>query len=360
MGCVLILKSTGMAEPLPIAQAFSFEDDHGKTLYDIAKIDTMVTVVDAFNFYKQLNSIETVKEEIRIGKDEKVEEIPIAQLFIDQVEFANVIIINKIDLVSEEQINSIKLLISKLNPNAEILLSQNSMVPLDKVLMTEKFDFEEAQDSSKWIEELAKAPSSEIQEYGFSSFPFKSRKPFNPNKLFELMQDTEIFKNVVRAKGYVWIATNMHLCAMINIVGEIKTLVPETIWWAAIKKNKWGETRAEIQIVKEAVEPIWDPIYGDRRNEIVFIGKSLNKEKIMSELENCLISDEEFKLGNDEWKKIFKDPFTEWIDVVKNHHMRENFKEIDGDWEEVDTEEEEKDINNNSKKKNKKRKKSSK
>jgi G3E family GTPase len=337
----LLIESTGMAEPLPIAQAFSFQDDHGKTLYEIAKIDTMVTVVDAYNFYNQLNSIETVKEEVKIGKNEtKMQEIPIAQLFIDQVEFANVIIINKTDLVDKEKLDSIVNLISKLNPTAEIIFSNHSKIPLEKILMTEKFDFEEAQNSAKWIEELAKGPSSEVDEYGFSSFVFRSRKPFDPEKLFELMKHASVFKSVVRAKGYIWVATNMYLCATFNIVGDLITLDPETIWWAAIKKNKWGETVKERRLVEDAVKDIWDPVYGDRRIELVFIGKTMDKEAIVEKLDGCLLTDDEFKLGDSEWRKMFTDPFTEWRDVVREHPMRDNFKELDDGWEDDDSEDE--------------------
>ena len=151
----------------------------------------MVTVVDAFNFFRQLGSIEThseVKSKSSKGAQE-MQEIPVAQLFIDQIEFANVIIINKLDLVNEEQLKSVEELIKRLNPAAEILHATNSIVPLNKILMTNKFDFEEAQNTTKWIEELSKAPSSEVEEYGFSSFTFKSKKPFNPEKFNALMND---------------------------------------------------------------------------------------------------------------------------------------------------------------------------
>jgi G3E family GTPase len=325
-----------MAEPLPIAQAFSFQDGHGKTLYEIAKIDTMVTVIDAHNFYNQINSIETVKEEVKISKNEtKMQEIPIAQLFIDQVEFANVIIINKTDLVNKEKLDSIENLIRRLNPTAELIYSQKSIVPLNKILMTEKFNFEEAQTSAKWIEELAKtAPSSEVDEYGFSSFVYRQRKPFDPEKLFHLMKNASVFKHVVRSKGYIWVATNMHLCAVFNIVGDLITLDPETIWWAAIRRNKWGENAKEIKLVEDSVKNNWDSVYGDRRIELVFIGKEMNKESIIEKLDECLLTEAEFKLGSSEWKKLFNDPFTEWQDVVKEHPMKLNFKgDLDVEWD---------------------------
>lgn len=312
------------------------EDDGGRTLYEMAKVDTMVTVVDAYNFFNQINSIETIKEEVKIGKERKMEEIPIAQLFIDQIEFANTIIINKLDLVTEEQLKYVENLVKSLNPSAEILKTTNCNVDLSKVINTKKFNFEEAQNSAKWIEELSKAPSSEVDEYGFSSFTFKSRKPFNPEKLFELLK-THVFKDVVRGKGYVWIATNSYICGMLNIVGDIKTLEPETIWWAAIRKSKWGENRKEIELVKESVKNIWDDKYGDRRIELVFIGKNLDKESICKSLNECLITDEEFDQGDWKWKEMFNDPFTEWQKVVKTHPMRGNFKEKDGEWEDDDS-----------------------
>ncbi|CAF0726435.1 unnamed protein product [Brachionus calyciflorus] len=333
----LLIESTGMAEPLPIAQAFSVEDDNGKTLYEVAKIDTMVTVVDAYNFYNQLNSIETITEEVRIGKEKRMEEVPIAQLFIDQIEFANIIIINKLDLVTPEQIVSVENLIKKLNPHAEIIKTSNSKVDLDKVLNTKKFNFEEAQNSDKWIEELSKVHNSEIDEYGFSSFTYKKRKPFNPQKLFDLLS-TKVFKEVVRAKGYVWTATNQYVCGMLNVVGDICTLEANNVWWAAVRKSKWGNNKKEIKMVEDSVKDVWDPVYGDRRIELVFIGQTMNRDEIIQKLDECLITDEEFTAGDWKWKEMFTDPFTEWELMVKNHPLKANFKEKDGEWEDDDSE----------------------
>jgi G3E family GTPase len=339
----LLIESTGMAEPLPIAQAFSFQDDHGRTLYDIAKIDTMATVVDACNFYDQLNSIESYQEAKIDGsstQSPELGEIPIAQLFIDQIEFSNLIIINKIDLVSKEELESVENTVRKLNPTAEIIHSEYSKIDMSKVLNTNKFNFEEAQNTEKWIQELAKeVPSSEIEEYGVSSFAYKSKKPFNPEKLNKLLE-TYVFQNVIRAKGYVWIAssTGYYICGSLNIVGKIKTLEPMTIWWAAIRKSKWGETKDEIKLVEDSVKPYWDPIYGDRRNELIFIGKNIDKKSIEDALNGCLVSDEEFKLGDLKWSELFKDPFTEWEKVLKTHPMKKNFKEKDGEWEDDDEE----------------------
>jgi G3E family GTPase len=208
-------------------------------------------------------------------------------------------------------------------------------IDLNKVLMTKKFNFEEAQSSDKWFQELQKAPSSEIQEYGFSSFAFNSRKPFNPEKFFNLM-NTNVFKDVVRAKGYIWLATNFYVCGMLNVVGEIKTVEPQTIWWSAVKKSKWGNNKKEIELVEKSVEAIWDPVYGDRRIEIVFIGQKLNKSEITKSLEDCLITDEEFKLGDMKWEEMFTDPFTEWQKVLRTHPMKNNFKQRDGEWEDED------------------------
>jgi G3E family GTPase len=337
----LLIESTGMAEPLPIAQAFSFQDDNGRTLYDIAKIDTMATVVDACNFYDQLNSIETYQEaKIESSKSQSSElgEIPIAQLFIDQIEFCNLIIINKVDLVSEDELKSVENTVKKLNPTAEIIHSTYSKIDISKVLNTKKFDFEEAQNTEKWIEELAKeVPSSELEEYGVSSFAYKSRKPFNPEKLNNLLK-SYTWKNVIRAKGYVWLASNSgyYICGSLNIVGKILTLEPMTIWWAAIRKSKWGETKDEINLVEDSVKPYWDPIYGDRRNELIFIGQKIDKKSITDALNECLISDEEFKLGDLKWGELFKDAYPEWEKVLKTHPMKKNFKEKDGEWEDDD------------------------
>ncbi len=300
----------------------------------------MVTVVDGYNFNKNLTSIETYKEEVRIGKTTKMEEVPVAQLFIDQIEFSNVIIINKLDLITKEQLEAVEHLIKRLNPTAEIIHSTNAQVDYAKILNTKKFDFEEAQNTDKWIEELAKTPSSEVDEYGFSSFAYKRRKPFNPRKLFDLMSKN-VFKDVVRAKGYIWIATNPYICGMLNVVGDIKTLEPQTMWWAAVRKSKWGKNKQEIEMVQKAVESVWEPEYGDRRIELVFIGQTHNREAIVNALDECLLTDEEFAIGYAKWVKMFEDPFVEWQEAVKNHPLKADFKEISideegGEWEDDD------------------------
>ncbi|CAF1106137.1 unnamed protein product, partial [Brachionus calyciflorus] len=188
-----------------------------------------------------------------------------------------------------------------------------------------------------WIEELSKVHNSEIDEYGFSSFTYKKRKPFNPQKLFDLLS-TKVFKEVVRAKGYVWTATNQYVCGMLNVVGDICTLEANNIWWAAIRKSKWGDNKKEIKMVEDSVKDIWDPVYGDRRIELVFIGQTMNRDEIIQKLDECLITDEEFAAGDWKWKEIFTDPFTEWELMLKNHPLKANFKEKDGEWEDDDSE----------------------
>lgn len=301
----------------------------------------MVTVVDAFNFFKELGSIETHSEVKSTGKDNQVmQEIPIAQLFIDQIEFATVIIINKTDLVTPEQLKSVEDLVRRLNPKAELMFAERGVVPMEKIINTKKFDFEEAQNTAKWIAELAKAPSSEVEEYGISSFAYKRRKPFNPDKLFTLMNDHEIFSDVIRGKGYIWIATNMITCASINIVSGNKILEPETIWWAAIKQSKWGNSKKEIDLVKRYLKDFWETKYGDRRNEMIFIGRKMNKDEIVKRLDECLLTDEEFACGEAKWKTMFKDPFVEWQRAAQTHPLKENFKYVEDEWEEVESDEE--------------------
>jgi G3E family GTPase len=324
-----------MAEPLPIAQAFSFEHEHGKSLYEIAEIDTLATVVDACNFFDQINSIEMYSEaKVESGassgtNQHEMGQIPIAQLFIDQIEFANLVIINKIDLVNLDQLSSVEKLIKKLNPTAQIVHTQFSQIDIGKILNTKKFDFEEAQNSSRWIEELLKpAPTSEIEEYGVSSFVYRSNKPFHPQK-FNSMLLEYAFEGIIRAKGLVWVATETayHICASMNLVGKIRTLEPTTIWWAAVKKYRWAESKKEIKIIEDSLKHCWNGSNGDRRNEIVFIGKDFDKASIVKSLDECLITDAQFELGESEWVKLFKDPFKEWKKVLKTHPMRKNFKQ---------------------------------
>jgi len=332
----LLIESTGIAEPLPIAQAFTVEDPDGYTLKKISRLDTMVTVVDAHQFYEQLHSIETVKE--RIVKDRNTTEeieIPLAKLFIDQIEFANVIILNKMDLIAQEQTSQILTLLKKLNPGAEIVPATYGKVPLSKFINTKKFDFEKAEASAGWIQELLKpAHTPETLEYGISNFTYKRRLPFHPQRFFEFINNKDLLAKVVRAKGFFWLATRMELCCLFQKSGGVVEYEPSNIWFACIPKSKWRADKDEIKEIENELKPNWDETYGDRRQEIVFIGQDMDKESILACLDKCLLTKEEME-NPDSWAQ-FEDPFPEdWQKIIKNAHNHGELLEKDGDWEDV-------------------------
>jgi len=332
----LVVESSGISEPLPIAQAFTVEDPQGKTLTKVSRLDTMVTVVDAFNFHKELSSIEKVKESVSKGNDEYEEiEIPLAQLYIDQLEFATVVIVNKLDLVEEDKVKEIKAIINKLNPEAEIVTSTFGEIPLEKIINTRKFDMEKAENSTGWLLELAKPlHTPETVEYGITSFVYRSRTPFNPRRLYDFFQDCEMFDNVIRAKGFFWLPTRSELICTMQKAGAIMDCSVNGFWLACTPKSKWAEDAESFKAIEAEIMKDWDEKFGDRKQEMVFIGKNMNKEKIFKALDACLMTAEEIK--NEEGWKDLEDPFpAEWNDMLKEAHDHNMLLEVDGDWEEV-------------------------
>ena len=296
----LVVESTGISEPLPVAETFTFEDENGISLGDIARLDTMVTVVDAANFRKDFMAAEALKDrEMELGEDD---ERSIASLLVDQVEFADVIILNKVDLVSEEQLSELRRILLSLNPDAELIEAERSNVQLKQVLNTKKFDFEKAEMAPGWLQELRGEHRPETEEYGISSFVYRSRKPFHPQRLWELLHND--WPEVYRAKGYFWLATQHEVALMLSAAGGIVETSVAGLWWVTAPSEYWPtDPEQKKQIIEYFVEP-----YGDRRQEIVFIAQNLNKEEIIERLDQCLVTDEEFAEGMKLWQ-TFEDSF---------------------------------------------------
>eukprot|EP01095_Lingulamoeba_sp_RSL-Kostka_P005663 TRINITY_DN170_c1_g1_i2.p1 TRINITY_DN170_c1_g1~~TRINITY_DN170_c1_g1_i2.p1 ORF type:complete len:397 (-),score=166.66 TRINITY_DN170_c1_g1_i2:128-1318(-) len=308
----LVIESTGVSEPLPVAETFTFDIPGYNNLSDISKLDTMVTMIDLYNFDKNLKSIETAYE--KYGSSDGVaeeDERSVSFLLIEQVEFSNVIILNKADLVEESVINRVKGIVRKLNTEAKIYATTRSEIPLKNILNTDLFDFESASLANGWLKELRGEHVPETEEYGISSFVYKRRKPFHPQKLEEFLINRILPENVIRSKGTCWIA-----CDYINayIWENAGLLTPDIIledeWYACIDKKEWEGTATEWEeMLKDFVEP-----HGDRKNEIVFIATELDKKKIEDLLDDILLTDEEFNLGPTEWEK-YPNPFVEIIEV---------------------------------------------
>jgi len=302
----LLIESTGVSEPLPVAQTFTFADEDGKSLADLTRLDTMVTVVDAAHFLDQYREAESLAERGQaIGEED---ERTIADLFVDQVEFADVLLVNKLDLITETQRNELLTALRALNPSARIIETERSKVPLGEVLDTGLFDMEKAQSSARWIQELNGVHTPETEEYGISSFVFRARRPFHPKRFWDFIH-TE-WEGLLRSKGHFWLASRHDMIGMWSQAGGSAEYRPVGYWWAAAPKSLWPD---DEEIWKSIMKD-WQEPYGDRHQQLVYIGQDLPKEEMLAVLRSCLLDDREMGLGPEKWAK-FRDPFPTWIDT---------------------------------------------
>ena len=297
----LLIESTGISEPLPVAETFTFEDEDGSSLSQFAELDTMVTVIDAANFMKDFGSWDDLTDR-NIGLSEE-DERNIVDLLVDQVEFANVIIINKTDLVSESELGQLKQIIRRLNDTAEILHATQSQVALEKILGTGRFQYEQAEEMPEWLATPRGEEETETEEYGISSFVYRSERPFHPQRLWDAVgEDMEggIFAGVLRSKGLAWIASRNDWAYNWSQAGCSILLEPAGFWWAAAPQEEWPddeESVAEIQ-TRMCYE------HGDRHQELVFIGQGMQEEHTVRLLDQCLLTDEEYQLGPESWTQL--------------------------------------------------------
>ena len=299
----LVIESTGISEPLPVAETFTFEDEEGITLSTVARLDTMVTVVDAFNFLQDFQSTDDLKNRnMELGEED---ERSIAHLLIDQVEFADVILLNKTDLVSTEELKRLHGIIRSLNHDAKILQSTKCNIPLDEILNTKSFDFENASQSPGWLKVMRGEENSEIDEYGVSSISFESRKPFHPKRFHDFLH-TE-FEGLFRAKGYFWIPTQPKVMAEIAIAGAVREYYPSGLWWASTPEDEWPQDEESQEYIRKS----WHPRFGDRFQKLIFIGKPEILDDIRVSLEKSLLTDDEITKGEDYSQQLL-DPFNDW------------------------------------------------
>jgi G3E family GTPase len=301
----LVIESTGISEPLPVAETFTFEDEEGRSLSDVARLDTMVTVVDAASFLEEYRRADFLQARGQAVSED--DQRTIADLLVEQVEFCDVIVLNKIDRVSEAEKMHLRAVLHALNPRAEIVETVFGKVPLDKVLNTGKFSFEEAAKAPMWLKELRGEHTPETEEYGISSFVFRARKPFHPTRLWNLIHDEAVWKNVLRSKGFFWLATRMKTVGEWAQAGGSLNFSPAGSWWASVPKSHWG-VDAEMQA---EIEKLFDGKYGDRRQELVFIGTTMNQAELIARLEEALLTPEEMAQGEAVWETYF-DPFPDW------------------------------------------------
>lgn len=286
----LLIEGTGIAEPMPIAQSFSYAfEDLGVDLTKISRLDTMVTVVDGFNFYNDFGSSETLTDR---DPDNTISERSIVDLLVEQIEFANVIVLNKVDLISAHQQEEMKRIIRKLNPDAKIIQTDHGKIDPREILNTHLFDFAEAAQSSGWQKELQNKHTPETDEYGIGSFVFREHRPLHPKRFKEYLS-----KNwdagIVRSKGFFWLASRKNEALLLSQAGG--SIVVERIgsWWASFPTKERNQ-HPSFQANEEYILSRWDKAWGDRMNEIVFIGQDMDEKKIRQEMEYCLCTDIEY------------------------------------------------------------------
>jgi G3E family GTPase len=301
----LVIESTGIAEPLPIAETFTFRDENGLSLSDIARLDTLVTVVDAVNFMRNYMEALSLKETGEsLGEDD---ERNVADLLVDQIEFANVILISKIDLIASDEILNLKAVLLSLNPDAEIVPMVMGQVDLQKVLDTGLFDFEKAEQAPGWLKELRGEHTPETEEYGIGSFVYTALRPFHPQRFYDLLHEGD-WENgtLLRSKGFFWLASRPDHAGSWSQAGGMMQHGLAGRWWASVPKQEWPEEYL-LDIQSQWAEP-----YGDCRQELVFIGQNVDAEKVRRELDDCLLTDAELAEGPMVWRE-YPDPFPVWF-----------------------------------------------
>jgi len=297
----LLIESTGISEPLPVAMTFTFADETGKSLSEVARLDTMVTVVDAAKFLDDVRSVDDLRDR-RLALDND-DERTLSDLLIDQIEFANVIVINKTDLIQSEELARLEAILEQLNPEAEFVRATHGKVPLHRILNTTLFDLKAAETSAGWVKELNGIHTPETEEYGIASFVYRARRPFHPQRLETLTDQS--FPNVLRAKGFLWLASRHDDLILFSIAGTTMTFEPQAQWLAV------GPPDAEQdEETREYIGKVWEPEYGDRRQEIVFIGIEMDRKAMEAQLNAALLTDEEMAGGPEAWKNL-PDPFLE-------------------------------------------------
>ena len=301
----LVIESTGISEPLPVAETFTFADENGVSLSDVADLDTMVTVVDAVNFMKDYDEAKYLQDTGEsLGEED---ERSVADLLVDQVEFADVILISKTDLVSSADIERLTAILKTLNTDAKIVPISQGQVDIDEVLNTGLFDFERAQQAPGWLKEMRGEHVPETEEYGIGSFTYEARRPFHPEKFHEFLHGTDKYGKLIRSKGYFWLASRPEFAGQWSQAGGIARYGFAGMFWKAIPEKNWPTDEEYLASIKKS----WVEPFGDMRQELVFIGQSLDQYAMTQALDDCLLSEDELLRGKAYWTTL-QDPFPIW------------------------------------------------
>ena len=298
----LLIESTGIAEPLPVAETFIFSDEEGVSLSDLARLDTMVTVVDAVNFLADFNAADDLQDRGEsLGEDDARS---VTDLLIDQVEFCDVLLLSKTDLVTVNQLAELRAILTSLNPAAEIIAISQGQVDINRVLNTGRFCFERAANAPGWMQTLRGEHTAETEEYGISSTVYRARTPFHPQRFFNWLQEPEQAGKLLRSKGFFWLASRPDFIGQWHQAGGIAYHGGAGLFWQAIPEADWpAEEESRAHILANWQEP-----FGDKRQELVFIVQQLNIPELHQQLDACLLTEQEQLL---DWQD-FPDPFPAW------------------------------------------------
>jgi G3E family GTPase len=299
----LLIESTGIGEPMPVAATFSFRDEQGFSLSDVARLDTMVTVVDGANFLREYVRGDDLRDRgMALGADDARD---ISNLLVDQIEFADVLVLNKTDQLSAEELTRLDGVLRQLNPVARRLQAKFGQVPVGAILDTGLFDEARASQASGWARELAGEHTPETEEYGIRSFVYRAFRPFHPARLSVFFASE--WTGVLRSKGFFWLATRMGEVGSWSQAGPSCRITREGFWWAAVPEERWPPSEEARASIRSRLTGPW----GDRQQELVFIGIGMDEGSLRAQLDACLLNDDELKLGPDGWKQL-EDPFPNW------------------------------------------------
>ena len=303
----LLIESTGISEPLPVAETFTFRDENEQSLADIARLDTMVTVVDGMNFLLDYQAAESLASRGEtLGEDD---ERSITDLLIEQIEFADVILIGKIDLIGRHEREELMAILERLNAQAEIIPMVMGEVPLHKILNTGRFDFDRAAQAPGWLQELRGEHVPETEEYGIASTAYRARRPFHPQRFFAFIDRPWVNGKLLRSKGFFWLASKHQDAGSWSQAGGLMRHGFAGRWWRFVPKSQWPQDEESVA----AIMGNWQPSSGDCRQELVFIGQNIDFAQMRAELDACLLTDAEMAQGVDAWR-LLADPFGPWYE----------------------------------------------
>lgn len=301
----LLIEATGITEPLPVAASFFADDEFGGALDDVVRVDAMITVVDALNFPLDFEKGDTLRER-RVALD-PADDRAVADVLAEQVEFANVIVINKAELVTPQDLRRLEAVLYQLNPKAKLVESTHGVVPMEALLDTYLFDFEKASQASGWQRAIIGKKTPPEREFDLGSFVYRARRPFHPGRLWDVLQ--ERMPGVIRAKGFFWLASRHNHAGIWSQAGHVFRDDLAGRWWASLPRDEWPEE----PVAREEIRRLHEEPYGDRRQELVFIGAGMDRATIEQRLDHCLLDDVEMRLGQLGWES-FADPFSIWWD----------------------------------------------